>query len=201
MCEDKELVTELDHQRRNFLLGAVKAFGAFGLLGAIYPLAASLGPSVTAQAAGSPVKVDLSQMKAGEQKTVVWRGKPIWIIKRKPEMLEQISKSNEDLRDPESNVPQQPEYTKNIYRSIKKDYLILVGVCTHLGCAPTYRPDKGASDIDPSWPGGFFCACHGSKFDMSGRVFDGVPAPTNLEVPPHRFLDDNTVLIGEDAII
>lgn len=189
----------LDLERREFLLGAAKTFGAFSVLGAVYPLIASMTPSVTAKAAGAPVKVDLSSMKSGEQKTVVWRGKPIWIIKRKDQDLEVLNRTNSNLRDPESSMPQQPSYAKNSYRSIKKEYLVLVGVCTHLGCAPTYRPDAGAEDIDPSWPGGFFCACHGSKFDMSGRVFSGVPAPTNLEVPPHKFLDETTVLIGEDA--
>lgn len=195
MCENKEL----DLERRKFLLGAVKAFSAFGFLGALYPFLASMTPSVTAQAAGAPVKVDLSQMKDGEQKTVVWRGKPIWIIKRPLSAIKALSDSDPELRDPASKVPQQPNYAQNTFRSIKKEFLVLVGVCTHLGCAPTYRPDVGASDIDPKWPGGFFCACHGSKFDMSGRVFDGVPAPTNLEVPPHRFINDNTVIIGEDA--
>lgn len=195
MCEHKEL----DLERRKFLIGAAKTFSAFGFLGALYPFLASMTPSVTAEAAGAPVEVDLTEMKEGEQKTVVWRGKPIWIIKRRPETIESLSHSAVGLRDPDSKMPQQPDYTRNLYRSIKKEYLVLVGVCTHLGCAPTYRPDAGASDIDPSWPGGFFCACHGSKFDMSGRVFNGVPAPTNLEVPPHRFVGASKLIIGEDA--
>ena len=191
---------EVDLVRRKFLQDTLKAFGAVGFFGALYPFFASMLPSVTAAAAGAPITVDLSKLQDGEQKTVVWRGKPIWIIKRRPEVIAALEAKNLNLRDPGSQVPQQPKYAENIYRSIQKKYLVLVGVCTHLGCAPTYRPDAGAVDLGSDWPGGFFCACHGSKFDMSGRVFKGVPAPTNLEVPPHKFLDENTIVIGEEAI-
>lgn len=195
MCGIDESV---DQKRREFLLSAVKTFGAVGFFGALYPFFASMIPSLTAKAAGAPVKVDLGNMQFGEQKTVIWRGKPIWIIKRDPATIDRINEHADGLRDPGSKIPQQPSYAANVYRSIQKQYLVLVGVCTHLGCAPTYRPDVGAADLGKDWQGGFFCACHGSKFDMAGRVFEGVPAPTNLEVPPHKFLDDNTVVIGED---
>ena len=192
MCEQA-----VDLERRQFLLTAVKAFSAFGVFGALYPFVASMAPSVTAEAAGAPIEVDLSGMRDGEQKTVVWRGKPIWIIKRNPETLAKLS--DLDLRDPASKIPQQPKYAENPYRSIKKEYLILVGVCTHLGCAPTYRPDAGASDLGTDWRGGFFCACHGSKFDLAGRVYKNMPAPINLEVPPYHFMDENTLVIGDSG--
>lgn len=196
MCINIE--DSVDQKRRAFLLSAVKTFGAVGFFGALYPFFSSMAPSLTARAAGAPVKVDLSKMLMGEQKTVIWRGKPIWVIKRDQATIERIQGHDSDLRDPDSNIPQQPDYAENSYRSIQKQYLVLVGVCTHLGCAPTYRPEVGASDLGSDWQGGFFCACHGSKFDMAGRVFKGVPAPTNLEVPPHKFLDEHTLVIGEE---
>lgn len=155
-------------------------------------------PSSKAQAAGAPVKVDVSRMEPGEQAIIEWRGKPVWIIKRSKDMLNQLQKEDESqLRDPDSLVDQQPEYAQNKFRSINPEFLVLIGICTHLGCSPKYKPNLG--ELGPDWPGGFFCPCHGSMFDLSGRVFKGVPAPINLEVPPYHFLDDHTIVIGEDA--
>ncbi|SQG91595.1 ubiquinol-cytochrome c reductase, iron-sulfur subunit [Legionella pneumophila subsp. pascullei] len=144
------------------------------------------------------MKVDVSRMEPGEQAIIEWRGKPVWIIKRSKDMLNQLQKEDESqLRDPDSLVDQQPEYAQNKYRSINPEFLVLIGICTHLGCSPKYKPNLG--ELGPDWPGGFFCPCHGSTFDLSGRVFKGVPAPINLEVPPHHFLDEHTIVIGEDA--
>jgi ubiquinol-cytochrome c reductase iron-sulfur subunit len=189
---------QLDEERRQFLLTTTKIIGGIGAACALVPLATSWLPSAKAQAAGAPIKVDLSRMQPGEQAIVEWRGKPVWIIKRTKEMLDQLNTEDDtQLRDPESLVDQQPVYAQNKFRSIKPEYLVLVGICTHLGCSPKYKPNLG--EIAPNWPGGFFCPCHGSMFDLSGRVFKGVPAPINLEVPPYYFIDENTILIGEDA--
>jgi ubiquinol-cytochrome c reductase iron-sulfur subunit len=187
---------EIDEDRRKFLLNATAGLTVLGAVGASVPFLSAFKPNKAAEEAGRPITVDLKSLKLGEQKTVIWRGKPIWIIRRRPQAIKKLQDLAATLRDPGSKIPQQPSYTRNIYRSIKPEYLILVGVCTHLGCAPTYRPDIGG--VDQGWPGGFFCSCHGSKFDMAGRVFKGVPAPTNLEVPPHRYLSAYRVLIGED---
>ena len=184
-------------QKKRRLLQLAGALGAVGAVGGAAPFASSLYPSRSARLKGQPVEVDLSAMKTGEQKTVMWRGKPIWIIKRDENILAKLSDNDNLLRDPASKVAQQPNYAQNPYRSIHPEFLVLIGVCTHLGCAPTYRPEKGA--VDESWPGGFFCSCHGSKFDLAGRVFDGVPAPTNLEVPPHHFKSDNVLIIGSES--
>ena len=186
----------IDKKRREFLAKTTAAIGAMGLAAVAFPFGAYLLPSKTAEAAGAPIKVDISHMQPGEQKTVNWRGKPVWIVRRKAEEVAELNKLNDLLRDPYSHVEQQPQYARNVYRSVKPEYLVLVGICTHLGCAPTYRPEQGV--IDREWPGGFFCTCHGSKFDLAGRVFKGVPAPINLEVPPYVFLDDKTILIGSD---
>ncbi len=184
----------VDENKRKLLLGSTTALGVIGIAGASVPFITSMLPSLSAQAEAAPVKVDLSAMQEGEQKTTLWRGKPVWIIKRNAAQITQLTKVLGLLRDPYSKIAQQPTYATNQYRSRKPEYLILLGVCTHLGCTPTYRPDRGG--IDPTWPGGFFCSCHGSKFDMAGRVFKGVPAPTNLEVPPYYFVDDNTLVVG-----
>lgn len=144
------------------------------------------------------MEVDLSKLEPGQKITVPWRGKPIWIIRRTPAMLASLKELNGRLRDPDSKEPQQPGYAANLYRSIKPEYLVLIGICTHLGCVPMYRPEPGAEDLGGSeWKGGFFCPCHGSKYDLAGRVFKGVPAPLNLVVPPYEYLDDSHLLIGE----
>lgn len=186
----------IDSGRRRFLTGATTVIGGIGTLYAMAPFIGSWFPSAKAQALGAPVKVDLEKLTPGAQLTIEWRGQPIWIIKRTQAMMDSLKKLDDQLRDPESTQPQQPSYVNPEYRSIKPDYLILVGICTHLGCVPMYRPDVGS--VEPSWQGGFFCPCHGSKFDLAGRVFKGVPAPINLLVPPHRYVNDTLVVIGED---
>jgi ubiquinol-cytochrome c reductase iron-sulfur subunit len=189
----------VDEKRRCFLRRATCAVGGLGLAATSLPFVEYWLPSADTEAAGGPVKVDLSQLKPGQQLTVAWRGKPVWIVRRTKEMLDTLPKLTSHLRDPNSEVEQQPSYAQNIYRASHPEYLILVGVCTHLGCTPTYRPDVGG--ISPDWLGGFYCPCHGSKFDLSGRVYTGVPAPINLEVPPYVFLNDHEVLIGVDKVI
>lgn len=191
----------VDNDKRRFLTTAASVVvGGAGTVAAAVPFVSSMLPSARAQAAGAPVEVDISKLELGQQLTVEWRGKPVWVIKRTPEALASLSSQNDVLLDPESTASsQQPDYATNENRSIKKDIMVLIGICTHLGCSPTYRPELAPQDLGPDWKGGFFCPCHGSRFDLAGRVFKGVPAPINLEVPPHHFLGDNRILIGEDA--
>lgn len=184
----------IDTGRRRFLTAATTVIGGIGAAYVAVPLLGSLRPSAKAEAAGAPVQVDISKLAEGEQITVEWRGKPVWIVRRTAEMLAELPKLDGDLRDPSSEVEQQPAYAKNEYRSIKPEYFVAVGICTHLGCVPTYRPQPGS--VDATWAGGFFCPCHGSKFDMAGRVYKGVPAPTNLEVPPYKYVTETSVLVG-----
>lgn len=188
----------IDQKRREFLTGATVAVGAIGVAAACVPFISSMLPSATEIAAGGPIRVKVSDMKPGDQLTVIWRGKPVWIIARGEAALDSLKTDLNLLRDPNSEVDQQPDYAKNEYRSRKPLHLILVGVCTHLGCTPTYRPDPHS--VSQEWPGGFFCSCHGSKFDLAGRVFKGVPAPINLEVPPYVYLSDDEILIGSDKV-
>ena len=157
-------------------------------------------PSERAKSAGAPVEADIGQLSPGEMMTVEWRGKPVWIIRRTTEMLDQLAKLDDLLADPKSDKPMQPEYCKNAHRSIKPEYLVAVGICTHLGCSPTDKFKAGAeSGIAVDWPGGFLCPCHGSTFDLAGRVYKSKPAPDNLEVPPHRYVGDAKIVIGEDT--
>lgn len=186
----------IDKKKRKFLVRATAAMSVFGAAMAGIPFVASLSPSNKAKALGGPIKVKVDEMKPGDQLTVMWRGRPIWIVRRDKRMLETLKEVTSELRDPQSEQPQQPDYAKNEYRSRKPEFLILVGICTHLGCVPTYRPEP--KSISSNWLGGFFCTCHGSKFDLAGRVYKGVPAPLNLEVPPYVLLDDGAVLIGVD---
>lgn len=181
--------------RRRFLTATTAVIGGIGAAYVAVPFIGSWQPSDKAQAAGAPVEVDLSKIEEGQQLTVEWRQKPVWIVRRTSKMLEELPQLKSRLRDPDSDVEMQPSNCKNTYRSIKPEYFITVGVCTHLGCVPTYRPDPGSISVD--WPGGFYCPCHGSQFDMAGRVFKGVPAPTNLEIPPYKYLSDTLVRIGE----
>jgi ubiquinol-cytochrome c reductase iron-sulfur subunit len=185
--------------RRNLLIGMTTAVGAIGVVGAAIPFVGSWNPSARAKAAGASVKVDISKIEPGRMITEEWRGKPVYIVRRTQAALEGLKKGEAMLRDPSSETPQQPTYAKNSSRAIKDEFLILLGVCTHLGCAPLFRPDVGAADLGgDKWQGGFFCPCHGSKFDLAGRVFLSVPAPINLEVPKHMYESDNIVIIGED---
>jgi ubiquinol-cytochrome c reductase iron-sulfur subunit len=189
--------------RRKFLLGATSVIGGAGVVGAAVPFVASWQPSAKAKAAGAPVKVNISKLEVGGRMVVEWRGKPVYIVRRTAESLAAINAIGSDiLRDVDSQEAKQPSYVNGSARTLagKEEYLILVGLCTHLGCAPLYRPDVGAADLGgDSWLGGFFCPCHGSKFDLSGRVFSGVPAPKNLEVPPHSYESDSVVVIGIDT--
>ncbi|HEX7029718.1 MAG TPA: ubiquinol-cytochrome c reductase iron-sulfur subunit [Gammaproteobacteria bacterium] len=190
----------VDLTRRHFLTVATSVVGGVGVVATAVPFLASMQPSDRARAAGAPVEVDISKIEPGGMVKVEWRGKAVAIVRRTPAMQEATKELSDDLlRDPSSQEPQQPEYASNELRSIKPEYLVLVSVCTHLGCSPTYRPEVAPADLGPQWVGGFFCPCHGSKFDLAGRVFKGVPAPLNLQVPPHRYLNESTILVGEDG--
>ena len=190
----------VDKGKRRFLTAATSVVGAVGAGFVAVPFIASWMPSERAKNAGAPVAADISKLEEGRMMIVEWQSKPVWIVRRSEQMLENLPKLDDRLRDPESeNADQQPEYAQNEYRSIKPEYLVLIGICTHLGCSPTYRPDVGAADLGgEAWKGGFFCPCHGSRFDLAGRVYKGVPAPLNLEVPPHRYLSEDEILVGED---
>jgi len=190
---------EIDYRRRRILTGAATAVGGVGVAYVATPFILSMDPSLKAQAAGAPVDVDVSKLKVGQLMTVEWRGKPIWILRRNQEILDRMEELNDMLRDPHSEeLSQQPTYAKNEYRSIKPEYMVMEGICTHLGCAPTFRPEIAPADLGAKWKGGFFCPCHGSRYDLSGRVYAGVPAPSNLKVPPYRFVTDTRIMIGVD---
>lgn len=190
---------KVDTRKRKFLIAATSAVGGVAAAGVAIPLVMSMMPSARARAAGAPVEVDISKIESGAILTIEWQGKPVWIVNRSSEMLDLLGKHDDKLSDPQSEQPQQPPYCKNPTRSIKKEYLVAVGICTHLGCSPTYRKEVGAADLGADWPGGFFCPCHGSKFDLAARVFKNVPAPINLKIPPHQYLSDAKLLIGVDA--
>ncbi len=185
--------------RRRFLTASTAVVGGVGTLFAAVPFVASWKPSAQAQLAGAPVSEDISKLEPGQRLSTSWRGQPVWIIRRTPDQLQALTGLNDRLRDPDSaNPEQQPGYAQNAHRSIKPEYLVLVGICTHLGCAPLFLPQLEAQPFEADWKGGFFCPCHGSKFDMAGRVYAGVPAPTNLKVPPYRFDDEGRITIGLD---
>lgn len=184
--------------RRRFLTAATTVVGAVGTGFVLVPFVSSMQPSAKARAAGAPVRADISKLEPGQMIRVKWRGKPVWIVKRTQANLDKLASMDTKLADPASNMPQQPGYAQNEWRSIKPEILVLIGICTHLGCSPTYRPDVAPADLGPEWQGGFFCPCHGSKFDIAGRVFKSMPAPKNLPVPPYRYLSDAEILIGED---
>jgi ubiquinol-cytochrome c reductase iron-sulfur subunit len=186
--------------RRNFLIGATTVVGSAGVVGVAVPFVGSWNPSAKALAAGAPVKVDISKLSAGEILGPIpsWRDKPVFVIKRSDSMLEVLNTLNDRLADPESQREQQPSYAQNETRSIRPDVLVLVGLCTHLSCSPKFRPAIQPEVYDEEWIGGFFCPCHGSKFDLAGRVYTGVPPPSNLEVPPHFYESDSVIVIGED---
>ncbi|MGQ8366651.1 ubiquinol-cytochrome c reductase iron-sulfur subunit [Glaciecola sp. 1036] len=185
--------------RRKFLTVATSVVGAVGVVGVAVPFIASWNPSAKAKAAGADVEVDISGVQVGQLIRVMWRSKPVWIVRRSQEVLEALGAHEGQLKDPNSETAQQPPYATNQYRSIKDELLVLVGICTHLGCSPQHLADGEFAQYAEGVQDGFFCPCHGSKFDMSGRVFQGVPAGLNLQVPPYYFIDDNTVLIGSDG--
>ena len=189
---------EINQGRRRFLSLATAGAGAVAAAGVATPLVASWFPSEKAKAAGAAVEVDISKIESGQMITAEWRGKPIFVLNRTEQQAKDLPSLDGQLADPKSNADQQPENCKNATRSIKPNLWVAVGICTHLGCSPTFRPDVGAADLGGgSWKGGFFCPCHGSKFDLAGRVYAGVPAPTNLVIPPYKYINDNVVLIGE----
>ena len=192
-------VDAVDLGRRRFLTATATVVGGVGAAFVAVPFLKSWSPSERAQAAGAPVEADISKLEEGAMMTVEWRGKPVWLLKRTPKMLADLPTLKDQLLDPNSETAsQQPQYAQNINRSIKPDVLVLVGICTHLGCSPTFRPDVAPADLGPAWKGGYFCPCHGSRFDLAGRVYKNVPAPKNLEVPSYRYLSDSRVLIGVD---
>lgn len=197
MIEDR-----VDLKRRQFLTGVTTGVGLVGVAAAAVPFVASMTPSARAHAAGAPVEVDISKLEPGQMLTIEWRGKPVWIVSRTSSMLETLPAIDDRLSDPNSDVlGQQPEYARNEHRSIKTELLVLVGICTHLGCSPKAKLAAGPDAVlglSDDWPGGFFCPCHGSAFDLAGRVYKGVPAPTNLVVPPYHYLSDNRILVGVD---
>ncbi len=187
--------TDVDARRRRFLTAGVAVVGGVAAAGVAVPFVAAWQPSERARAIGAPIEVDISKIAPGQMLTEKWRGAPVWIVSRTPEILQALPGIDDRLRDPESTQNQQPGYAKNAYRSIKPEILVLIGICTHLGCSPSYVK-QDAAPLGTGWPGGFFCPCHGSKFDYAGRVYAGVPAPTNLVVPPHKYLSDTRILIG-----
>jgi ubiquinol-cytochrome c reductase iron-sulfur subunit len=192
--------SNIDRRKRRFLLAATSVAGGVAGVAAAVPFVASMNPSARARAAGAPVEVDLSKVEPGMMITVEWRGQPVWVVHRTKEMIDSLPKLDAVVADPKSSMPMQPDYARNEFRSIKPDYLVLVGICTHLGCSPSQKLVSGdQSGLGEDWPGGFFCPCHGSKFDLAGRVYKGVPAPANLKVPPYAYLSDTRLLIGEDS--
>ncbi|GAB3263811.1 ubiquinol-cytochrome c reductase iron-sulfur subunit [Chitinimonas naiadis] len=194
------MTNQVDNSKRRFLTLATGAVGGVAVVGVATPLIASFFPSERAKAAGAPVEVDISKLEPGQKIDVEWRGKPVWLVNRTKEMIDNMAKIESKLVDPASDASEQPEYAHNKLRS-RADHAslwIALGVCTHLGCSPTYRPDLAPADLGSEWVGGFYCPCHGSKFDLAGRVYSGVPAPKNLVIPPYKYLSATSVLIGED---
>ncbi len=191
--------TPADPKRRRLLVAGASVAGGLGGAALLLPMLDSMSPSARARAAGAPVEADVSKLAPGQMMTVEWRGKPVWIVNRTEDALASLRSDLDKLSDPNSEQDQQPEYAANDVRSIKPELLVVVGICTHLGCSPTYRPEIAPPDLGSDWAGGFFCPCHGSKFDMAGRVYAGVPAPTNLEVPPYTFITDDLIKVGEDS--
>lgn len=189
-----------DSGRRRFLLGSSSVVGAAGVVGAAVPFVGSWNPSARARAAGAPVRVDISEVDEGSLLGPIpaWRGRPIYIVRRTEAQLEALPELNDELQDPQSEQPEQPEYAQNIYRSRRPEILVLIGICPHLGCSPAPRLEMRPQPFDEDWKGGFFCACHGSRFDIAGRVYEGSPASRNMEVPPYRFDSDQVIVVGED---
>ncbi len=191
-----------DLKRRRFLVATGSVVGGVGVAAALTPFISSMSPSARAYSAAAPVEVDVSKLDPGQQITVEWRSKPVWVLRRTEQIITDLKsdKLRQNLLDPDSLVSsQQPDYLQNLFRSRKEEFLVAIGICTHLGCIPTFRPELAPEDLGPDWVGGYFCPCHGSRFDLAGRVFKNVPAPTNLVIPPYYFLSDNKILIGEDS--
>lgn len=189
----------VDKSKRQFLTTALTVVGAVGTGYIAVPFLSQMQPSTKAKAAGAPVEIDISKMETGQLIRAAWRGKPVWVLNRTPDVLEILATDTDKLADPNSLESNQPESSKNQFRSIKPEIFVAVGLCTHLGCSPTFRPEIAPNDLGEDWKGGFFCPCHGSGFDLAGRVVRGVPAPTNLDVPPHRYITGTRIIIGEDT--
>lgn len=190
---------QVDRSKRRFLIAATTAVGGVAGVAVMVPFVMSMLPSERAKAAGAPVDVDISKLESGMLLAVAWQGKPVWVVNRTKEMLARLPKNDSLLLDPKSEQPQQPAYCKNEWRSIKPEFLVVVGICTHLGCSPTFRKEVGAADLGADWPGGWLCPCHGSKYDLAARVFKDVPAPLNMDIPPYKFVNDNLILVGDDS--
>lgn len=188
-------------ERRRFLTTTASVVGGAGALATAVPFVSTLTPSAKTKAIGAPVEVDIGDLQPGERKIVKWRGRPVWVLRRSEASLSELKELDQEVKDPESTAGQQPSYARNRHRSQKAEYLVLLGICTHLGCSPVYvRKDEAADhQLDANWQGGFFCPCHGSRFDLAGRVFKGMPAPANLVVPPYQYLSDTRILIGDDS--
>ena len=189
---------QVDRSKRRFLVAATTAMGGVAGVAVLTPFVMSMLPSERAKAAGAPVEADISKVEPGMLLAIEWQGKPVWIVNRTPATLATLAKIGDKLVDPNSDVPQQPPYCKNIDRSIKPEYLVVVGICTHLGCSPTFRPELAPADLGPDWVGGWFCPCHGSRYDLAARVYKNVPAPMNMQVPPYKYLTATRILVGVD---
>jgi ubiquinol-cytochrome c reductase iron-sulfur subunit len=189
----------VDKSRRRFLTAAATVVGGSGAVAVAVPFVATMTPSAKTKAIGAPVEVDISELQPGERIIQKWRGKPVWILRRTKEMLADIESQNTEVSDPGSDSSAQPDYAQNEFRALNEEYLVVIGICTHLGCSPNYVTKDSESPPASDWKGGFFCPCHGSRFDLAGRVYKGVPAPNNLVVPPYKFLTPTTLLIGEDS--
>ncbi|PHV11285.1 ubiquinol-cytochrome c reductase iron-sulfur subunit [Chitinimonas sp. BJB300] len=194
------MTNQVDNSKRRFLTLATGAVGGVAVVAVATPFIASFFPSERAKAAGAPVEVDISKLEPGQKIDVEWRGKPVWVVNRTKEMMDNMAKIEAKLVDPSSEGSEQPEYAKNKGRSRedRANVLVALGVCTHLGCSPTFRPDLAPADLGAEWVGGFYCPCHGSKFDLAGRVYSGVPAPKNLDIPPYKYVSEGVLLVGED---
>ena len=190
------MMSGVDNDKRRFLTQAAGAVGAVGTGFLAVPFLSSMKPSAKAEALGAPVEVDIEKLESGQRIVVLWRGKPVWVLKRTPEALQTIPELDGMVLDPLSDQSEQPFSSKNEARSIRPEIFVAVGVCTHLGCSPVFRPEVAPADLGADWKGGFFCPCHGSKFDLAGRVYKGVPAPVNLEIPPYYFANENRIVIG-----
>ncbi len=188
----------VDTSRRRFLTASTSVVGGVGMAAAAVPFVASWLPSARAKAIGAPIELDIAKMEPGQRIVAQWRGQPVWVLRRSEQSLGELNALTGELRDPDSAEDQQPSYARNEYRSIKPEIVVLIGLCTHLGCSPTFIPEDAPGSLGEGWKGGFFCPCHGSKFDLAGRVYKGVPAPLNLLVPPYRYVNDTTIIVGED---
>ncbi len=189
----------IDQSRRRFLTTAATVVGGVGAVTASVPFVSNMNPSAKTKAIGAPVEVDISDIEPGGRLIEKWQGKPVWILRRTDEMLKDISTLNDDVSDPKSDESAQPEYAKNEYRALKEEFFVVIGICTHLGCSPNFVLKEDGENISTDWKGGFFCPCHGSRFDFAGRVFKGVPAPRNLVIPPYKFISPTRLLIGDDS--